>query len=200
MSTGYTYNIKDGISFDTFVMNCARAFGACITLRDEKCGGEVIPERFTVDNHYKNRMTEILKEIHKLTGLTDEELEQLASKEFIDSETNRINSLNEISNQKKSYEDMLNKVIKWNPPTKEHEGLKSFMIEQINDSIEFDCQTTYYDKPTTRLTGKQWKSKEVERLQTDYAFYMSEHQKEVERVEKKNQWIQQLRDSLKVQQ
>ena len=35
MPTGYTADIKDGISFQTYALNCARAFGACVMLRDE---------------------------------------------------------------------------------------------------------------------------------------------------------------------
>lgn len=35
MPTGYTDAIKDGISFNQFILSCARAFGALITMRDE---------------------------------------------------------------------------------------------------------------------------------------------------------------------
>lgn len=40
MPTGYTADIKDGIDFKTYAMNCARAFGACVMLRDEPGGGD----------------------------------------------------------------------------------------------------------------------------------------------------------------
>lgn len=46
MPTGYTADIKDGISFETYAMNCARAFGACVSLRDKPSGGKVIPDAF----------------------------------------------------------------------------------------------------------------------------------------------------------
>ena len=45
MATGYTHAIEKGISFETFALTCARAFGACINLRDEP--GSTLP---TVDN------------------------------------------------------------------------------------------------------------------------------------------------------
>lgn len=35
MPTGYTSSIKDGISFENFVLKCARNFGACIAWRKE---------------------------------------------------------------------------------------------------------------------------------------------------------------------
>jgi hypothetical protein len=35
MPTGYTDKIKDGISFEEFVLSCARQFGACISMRDD---------------------------------------------------------------------------------------------------------------------------------------------------------------------
>ena len=34
MPTGYTYKIGEGASFKEFVMACARAFGACVEMRD----------------------------------------------------------------------------------------------------------------------------------------------------------------------
>ena len=34
MPTGYTADIKDGIDFKTYAMNCARAFGARVMLRE----------------------------------------------------------------------------------------------------------------------------------------------------------------------
>lgn len=35
MPTGYTADIKDGITFRDFALRCARAFGATIMQRDE---------------------------------------------------------------------------------------------------------------------------------------------------------------------
>jgi hypothetical protein len=38
MPTGYTAAIGEGIEFDKFVMQCARAMGACVMMRDEPIG------------------------------------------------------------------------------------------------------------------------------------------------------------------
>lgn len=35
MPTGYTAAIKYGITFKEFALDCARNFGACISMRDE---------------------------------------------------------------------------------------------------------------------------------------------------------------------
>jgi hypothetical protein len=56
MPTGYTADIKNGISFKTFAMNCARAFGACVTLRDEPGGGDKIPEAFEASTYHAQQV------------------------------------------------------------------------------------------------------------------------------------------------
>ena len=38
--TGYTSKIAQDITFKDFVMSCARAFGALVTLRDKPSRGE----------------------------------------------------------------------------------------------------------------------------------------------------------------
>ncbi len=45
MPTGYTDAVKDGITFDQFVLGCARGMGALVMMRDEP-SGTPIPERF----------------------------------------------------------------------------------------------------------------------------------------------------------
>ena len=55
MPTGYTDAIKDGITFQQFAMNCARAFGACVTMRDDP-SDKPIPERFEPSAWHKERL------------------------------------------------------------------------------------------------------------------------------------------------
>ena len=77
-----------------------------------------------------------------------------------------------------------------------HRVLKDFMVQQIEESIRFDCSTEYYKKPTELLTGNQWLLEKKQQLLKDINYHTSEHQEEVERVRQRNEWIKQLRNSL----
>ena len=55
MPTGYTAAIAKDITFNDFVMQCAKAM--LIMMRDEPANAP-IPERFEPGSHYVNKITE----------------------------------------------------------------------------------------------------------------------------------------------
>ena len=55
MPTGYTSKIADGIGFKDFALSCARAFGACIEMRDDP-SDKPIPNEFKPNDYHKKRM------------------------------------------------------------------------------------------------------------------------------------------------
>ena len=194
MSTGYTARIKDGISFEQFIMNCARAFGACISLRDDQ--DKDIPERFEVLGYH----AEVLEKKRS-------ELVAIGRMDSIECEAAAINKYNvEIAAMKKyrqekaatktAYEAMLSKVEIWSPPTPSHQGLRDFMIQQIQESIKYDC-TEYGQEEIILKTGPQWKSEKLEELRKNIKYHSDNHAEEVERARKATEWIAALRQSLK---
>lgn len=196
MPTGYTYDIKDGINFKTYALNCARAFGACATLLYEPGGGEQIPDKFTPSDYHKNMAESSKKEIDLLASLTIEELAALADKEYRNNEAKRISYIEERLELKRKYEAMLVEVDAWEPPTSDHEEFKVFMREQIEQSIKHDCNTNYYDLPTEHLNWEEYAKRRKEELKEDISYHEKEHQLEVERVNSRNSWISSLRNSL----
>lgn len=197
MATGYTYNIKDGISFKQFVMNCARAFGACIELRDEPLGGDVIPERFEPDNYCIKILKENRKELNKLSKMSFNEAEQAAEEEWMTEEIARVGRIEERRKTRVAYLSMLGNVRDWEPPTPDHVRLKEFMIEQINLSIGYDCSDSYDEKPRERLTGAEWLSQQKKVLEDSIEYYQKRHIEEVERAFRNTKWVSDLRASLK---
>lgn len=60
MPTGYTYPVAEE-KVDTlaeFALQCARAFGACVTMRDEP-SNKPIPEEFKPSLHYQKKLDEM---------------------------------------------------------------------------------------------------------------------------------------------
>lgn len=196
MPTGYTADIKDGISFETFAMNCARAFGACVMLRDEPTGGEHIPEEFAPSDYHAKAVQKAREELAALMAMTPEQQERRAAQEWDAAETRRLMLLEERQKTRASYEAMLVKVRAWTPPTSDHVEMRNFMIEQIQQSIEFDCDCSYWSTPTVCLSGPDWAFREAARLNGDIVSQETKHADEVQRAATRTKWVRDLRESL----
>lgn len=195
MPTGYTHKIKPGasVSFPEFAMDCARAFDACVTLCDGPGGGEKIPEEFKADTWHAERAAADRKELARLSSLTPSEV-------LVESERLRrvavgdhLRRAQEVKDQRAAYEDMLAKVRQWTPPSAEHDGLKSFMVEQIDSSIKFDC---FVSEEPTWPSPEDWHEKAIERARNSIAYHEREQAKEIERASGRTEWVRKLRQSL----
>jgi len=73
MPTGYTAKLMEsGQTFQDFVMQCARAFGACVMMRDDPMDAP-IPERFEPSDYNVKRLAEAKAELVKLQAMTNDE-------------------------------------------------------------------------------------------------------------------------------
>jgi len=196
MPTGYTSDVKDGISFNKFVLICARAFGALVTMRDEPSDAE-IPEKFKGSTYNTKALREAEKDLGVLEKLTDADKKKGTQKAY-DEEFGRVmDSMEESRELAFKYQDMIANVKAWTPPTKDHTELKSFMLEQLKESLRFDCNT-YTEKDLPKLqTAEQWFKKRRSELLHDITYHREEARKETERTDGRNAWVKALRDSLK---
>ncbi len=95
------------------------------------------------------------------------------------------------------YEAMIAKVEAWTPPTPDHDGLKKFMLDQLRESVEWDCGGFGGSGPApTRQTEAEWKAEALAQARHQIEHYTAEHAKEIERVNGRNEWIRDLRASL----
>jgi hypothetical protein len=196
MPTGYTCDIEKGITFNEFIMKCARAFGACIEMRDAPSNTK-IPKEFKPSNYHKQELKDTLKKLAKIEKMSVNEATKMAKKECQE----RVKEHKEIIRDKiilkNKYNKMLNDVNDWTPPSKDHIGLKDFMQQQIKESIKFDCDITYYEKNSPILmTGEQWKKMRIEILTDDIKYHTRLYTEEVQKTQERNCWIKQLRESL----
>lgn len=196
MPTGYTAAIKDGITFRQFAMNCARAFGATITMRDDGGDGSNIPERFEPSDYHLKELRKAQNELAVLSAMTPEDVAKRASEDYEAAEARRLETLREKRELRAKYEAMLAEVKAWKTPTPDHIQFRNFMLEQIGSSIDFDCGESYYDKPTQRLTPEEWLLGRRSKIEGDIDYHTKNYAEEVERTEKRNAWIKALRDSL----
>lgn len=197
MPTGYTAAIKDGIGFKEFAMQCARAFGALISMRDEP-GNAPIPDRFEPSEYHAKEIKAAEARLLELDRMSVEDAE-IAAQTAYDADTKRVKGIMADNDSLRAkYNAMLKEIAAWSAPTPDHEGLKTFMREQVEQSIDFDCSNEYYLRHVPqRLTGMAWRSEQVEKARRDIAYHSKEHAEEVGRAASRTNWVKALRESLR---
>lgn len=188
MATGFTAPIYDNesIEFNDFVLRCARAFFYDL---DE------IPDKFEASDFHKKRIAKNEKQLELVSKMSKSNCSLAADEEYERAVKDRKKSIKDKTALKNRYETMLAKVEQWTP-TEEHKALKKFMIDQLQTSIDFDCHV-FPEKEPVRVTGKQWKEEQIQRLTEDIKRDKEYHEKEINRTKKENEWVKSLRQSLK---
>lgn len=199
MPTGYTDRIKDGITFQQFAMGCARAFGACVTMRDDS-SDKAIPERFEPSGWNKKELSKAYKELESINGMSVLDAEKLSLIEFAKECKRQTEAITKDRKLMSQYKDMLRQVKQWQPPTPHHIEFKEFMVEQIEGSIKFDGMEEYYiEHPPKKFTGEEWLAEKKAKIQKDIDYHAREDTAKIDRTNQRNQWVDDLRNSLTVQ-
>jgi len=196
MPTGYTLDLYDGkdITFEEFVLKCARAFGALIDMRDEPMDAP-IPDRFEPSDYHLKELEKAKRRLKEIRTWNEEKAEQEAERAYREALKEREEFIKKNKLIRKRYEDMLSKVQKWKPPTIEHASLKQFMIQQLLESIEFDC---FVPEMPQRLSGEEYREQQIKKALSDIEYHEREYAEEVNRVYERNKWLLSLRESLKI--
>lgn len=197
MPTGYTADLHDGkpITFEQFVLKCSRAMGAAIMQRDESPDVE-IRERALDDYHVQN-VAKSAARMQEAIARPLSEWEVLQERAITEAEAYREKYLADQAAMEERYRGMLAEVHAWAPPTPEHFGLKTFMIEQLESSIRFDCGD-YVPAVPVRVSADLYAQTEIARLTKEHGRDVQYLAEERERVAGQNAWVRALRESLAV--
>lgn len=183
MPTGYTAAIKDGATFEQFVWSCARAFGAFVMQRDDASDAPpVLNEK--PSKYEEKRLKEALAEQKRLGTLTDAQWRQEWETYRDETNARNVEQNAEYAALEEKYRAMLARVRDWTPPTKDHAGLKKFMVEQIEESIKFDCDPIVVEVQPF----DEWKQGQIADAAEDIIDARKSLAEEVERVAKRNKW------------
>jgi len=199
MPTGYTAYIEDGevSSGNDFIMLCARAFGATISMRDEPLN-KPIPEKFEISSYNNNQLETAKLNLSKIENMSNDDIQTEIDLEYNKNQQYYKNKIEENKIQYNRHINILNEIKKWIPPTLDHNELKQFAINQINLVLSDYAESDYYiDKINeVKPTIDQWKREKIESIKKDILYYTKEINAETKRIESRNDWIKQLRDSL----
>ncbi|RBO73495.1 hypothetical protein [Microbacterium sp. H6] len=195
MPSGYTADLHDGkpVTFEQFVLKCSRAMGAAIMQRDESPDVE-IRER-TLDDHYVERVSASAIALQDAMRRPQSEWAEMQDIALTEAAAYREKYLADVQAMRERYEEMLGQVHDWTPPTAEHAGLQKFMIDQLTESISFDC-TGWEPAVPERLSPDLYAQSEIARLTKAHANYVKYLAEERERIAGQNAWVRALRASL----
>ncbi len=196
MPTGYTADVQSGkiTSFPQFAMQCARAFGALIELRDEPLTTP-IPADFKPDTAWHDQeIAKAIADIARLNVMSLDEAAVAAEAEYHSEMAHHVERRAEKVAVKARYDAMLKEVVAWEPPSSKHEGLKDFMADQLSQSIKYDC----YDWPDLDPppAPEIWLAQALATAHRNVAYHQEERCKKIERAAARTRWVKQLRESL----
>ncbi len=191
MPTGYTEIIeRDGPepTFRDFAIRCARGMGACVMQRDESL--DVAPRHRELSDYHIKELAKASARWRELDGMTLAQAAVIASaeheamtREWRDGEEVRIALM-------ARYARMRTAVVAWKAPTPVHEGLRRFMLEQIDL-----CFIRPMEEPTP-VDAAAWLLEQKRQAARDIAYHTEEQVKEVTRCTEANAWIDAMMASL----
>lgn len=199
MPSGYTEGILSGTINDLndFIWMCARGFGAFITQKDNIDEPPILKEK--PNPYYKNKIKQLLNEQQKYNEYTDNDWQSTYLKYIEDQLKDIDNNIKEKIESKEKYENILNQVKEWIPPNENFHKLKSFMINQIEESIDFDCDTSFWQERKNKISNlklEQYKRNVLNDINESLILNKEYYDEEVQRVKERNQWKQQLIESI----
>lgn len=202
MATGYTTGIKDGTikDFKDFTLTCARAFGACIMQKEDSLLEP--PKLEEVKDFYPFMIEEVERQIQVLKDTSDQDLVSQSIKEKTKSYTESVEAIREKRKLREKYEKILDDAKNWDVDD-DFQDLKNFMIDQLEESIKWDCSTKYNDESiteyfsSTAITADEIRAEKMDRLKRDLVWYNEKYAEDVKDVNDRNEWKIKLFNKLK---
>jgi hypothetical protein len=203
MPTGYTAGILDGkiTTFPQFAKVCLIAFGAAIHLRDEDMHSELT--KITPSDYYATEIEKAKQLLKNAETLSDKLIVQNKKLELEKSKEYHLKAIEKSKVDVKNLNDILKEIYQWSPPTDEHTGIKDFMIDQIKQTIDFDCKTKYHEDNISKiqlelliLNPSEIRKSMIEKGKKDFEYNTKNYNKDVLRCDNSNQWISDFISSL----
>ncbi len=194
MPTGYTAGILDGkiTTFPQFAKQCMRNFGAVMHMRDDDFYAEYTPR---IPGDYHSKAIETYKiELQKAQLMTDEEIINTEKQRLSKDRIYHSSKISEIKEQREKLIFFLNKAREFTPPTPEHEGIKRFMIDQLESTIDMDGNDKYHIKSlnqinTIKINASKIREDIIESAKASLIYHTEQNNSEIIRCNDSNKWV-----------
>jgi hypothetical protein len=196
MPTGYTAKLMEsGQSFQEFAMLCARAFGACVEMRDEPFDAP-IPEKFEASEYSVKGLAEAQAEHARLLAMDTDQRIAFGIGQRSQSIASATRYLEKAKLENARLEEVEKQAAAWTPPTPEHAGLKKFMLQQISiskNTIRYSEESLAEAENTAPV---DYFSAAVKSQEWSIAHHSKSMREDVDRAKGRTEWVKQLRASL----
>lgn len=197
MPTGYTSTLYNGEqSFRDYLPGCARAFGACVQLRD--CPGGPAPEELPLDSYGEQKVAEWRAKLAQYEAWTVEEAQEASDADYAARQQAYTDYLAKTAGICERYTKMLTEIKAWEPPTIDHQELKRFMREQIETCWSETQVGEWYQRPVgcPGANGAKYKDEMIASAKKELAYYERKLEQEKARHAMRNSWLKALYASM----
>ena len=196
MPTGYTAAVQDGTvtTLNDFALMCARNFGALVHMRDDQYAP--IPEVIEPSNFYRKRIVSLTRHLDRLRAMGPSEAQRACQQAYSQSMAFWKRTCDNRAIHRVRYQAMLEQVQAWQSPTPDHEALRSFMLSQLTESVNWDCDAEYCEKMPSIQRWTDWLADQIERTKYKLENARRDWADEANRAAQKTCWLQDLRSSL----
>lgn len=196
MPSGYTHDIYDGkeVTGVEFILKCSRAFGAAVMMREEPLSNPI--REIEVSDYHIKSMERASRDLENILALSTDEIIATIEENYQQRLEDTQQALEAKNKLRAGYEKVLREVEAWVPPTDDHIRLKEYAIEQLESSINFDCDTSHLRPPTKELPD-EWFTECIKYYKHQISYHTEQYEEEVQRVAKQNKWVRDLYDSLR---
>lgn len=195
MPTGYTAELMDkGQDFRSFALSCARAMGACIMQRDDPMNDP--PKKQEQSDYYAKALATARQTLADLKAMTPDQQEAHGSALRDAAIKSAQESLERDAAQNHRIDGMVSQVKAWTPPTDEHQGLRNFMLEQLNISRNDDVWSANRVAEAKAKRSEAYFIGAISGAVRDIAYHEKSSAEDAGRVNSRNDWIEKLYASL----
>lgn len=198
MPTGYTSILcdKDDVTFNEFVWRCARGMGALIMLRDDHLGA-ALPEKLpTTDDYHVHRLAEARTKLGELKNMSRADAQERAAQAYAKDVQDKERHIIAVTAVRARLDAMRAQVVAWSPPGTDHNGLKDFMLQQLDETIRFDGRVSDYFLNIKERTGEEWLQCSIEHAKRDIDYHTRELAASQVRDADRQKWVDDLRQSV----
>lgn len=192
--TGYTADVGDGkvTELKDFAADCARGFMPFIHMRDDDPDAPLRFPSHPGEGYEFSSLQDARKEVAEWRSATEEDKYAQWSKYVNDKTLSQNQALRGKAETEANYRAMLDKVLAIDAPSNV-QSFKDFLISQLEESIKFDCSTTYLDKKP--LSYSEWCDFRTREVQRSVEYFEKRYVEALERYDKQCDFIQAYADT-----
>ena len=205
MATGYTIEVLNGNAktLEDFAKVCLMGFGATSHMKEEPIS---TPYRvMEVDANNKKEERKLKKRLKEFKLISDEQIYEDERNALTKSREHFADKKVKAKEARLKVEKLLREAQLWTPPSKKHKVMKDFMIKELKNTLDFDCDLKPIDTLLEDIDGRlatidveSIKENHIKQLEQKIDYHKQTHQGDIDHCNESNLWVSDLLDSFKL--